>query len=191
MSAVWSLTGESGHGDCAVRLPSLTLMRHEPDQCRRPVGGHFSLADYYQSARLWALDQACSPGGIMQRREFITLVGGAAASLPLTARAQQPERMARIGVMLAFSASDPEAKPFVAALKKGLQDLGWIEGRNIEFDFRWPAADPDRIRAYAAELVDTKPSVILVNSTTATTALQQETLTVPVVFKTARRANHF
>jgi putative ABC transport system substrate-binding protein len=118
----------------------------------------------------------------MQRREFITLVGGAAASLPLTARAQQPERMARIGVMLAFSASDPEVKPFVAALKKGLQDLGWIEGRNIEFDFRWPAADPDRIRAYAAELVDTKPSVILVNSTTATTALQQETLTVPVVF---------
>jgi len=118
----------------------------------------------------------------MQRRDFITIIGGAAAAWPLKAHAQQPERMARIGVMLAFGASDPEAKPFVAALKKGLQDLGWIEGRNIEFDFRWPAADPDRIRAYATELVDTKPSVILVNSTTATAALQRETLTVPVVF---------
>jgi putative tryptophan/tyrosine transport system substrate-binding protein len=118
----------------------------------------------------------------MKRRDFITLVGGVAAAWPLKAQAQQPERMARIGVMLAFSASDPEAKPFVAALKKGLQDLGWIEGRNIEFDFRWPAADPDRIRAYATELVDTKPSAILVNSTAATAALQQKTLTVPVVF---------
>src|SRR5438132_8967063 len=118
----------------------------------------------------------------MKRREFITLIGGGAAAWPLKAQAQQPERMARIGVMLAFNASDPEAKPFVAALKKGLQDLGWVEGRNIEFDFRWPAADPDRIRAYAAELVDTKPSVILVNSTAATAALQQKTLTVPIVF---------
>src|SRR5260370_1285510 len=72
--------------------------------------------------------------------------------------------MAAIGVMVAFGASDPEAKPFVAALKKGLQGLGSIEGRNIEFDFRWPAADPDRIRAYATELVDTKPSVILATS---------------------------
>ena len=84
--------------------------------------------------------------------------------------------------MLAFSASDPESKPFVAALKKGLQDLGWIEGRNIEFDFRWPATDPDRIRAYATELVDTNPRVILVNSTAATAALWHETHAVPVVF---------
>jgi putative ABC transport system substrate-binding protein len=118
----------------------------------------------------------------MKRREFITLIGGGAAAWPLKAQAQQPERMARIGVMLAFNASDPDAKPFVAALKKGLQDLGWIEGRNIEFDFRWPAADPDRIRAYATELVGTNPSVILVNSTSGTAALRQETLTVPVVF---------
>jgi len=117
----------------------------------------------------------------MRRREFITLIGGGAI-LPLAARAQQAERMRRIGVMLAFNASDPEAKPFVAALKKGLQDLGWIEGRNIEFDFRWPAADPDLIRAYATELVGTNPSVIFVNSTSGTATLRQETLTVPVVF---------
>src|SRR5947209_13991445 len=115
----------------------------------------------------------------MGRREFVTLLGGTTV-LPLAARAQQPERMARIGVMLAFRASDPEAKPFVAALKKGLEDLGWIEGLNIEFDFRWPAADPDRIRVYATQLADTKPSVILVNSTAATAALQREN--VPVVF---------
>ena len=76
----------------------------------------------------------------------------------------------------------PKSKPFVAALKKGLQDLGWIEGRNIEFDFRWPATDPDRIRAYATELVDTNPRVILVNSTAATAALWHETHAVPVVF---------
>ncbi len=119
----------------------------------------------------------------MRRREFIgALVGGAAAAWPLKAQAQQPERRARIGVMFAFSANDPEAKPFVAALKKGLQDLGWIEGRNIEFDFRWPAADPDRTRAYATDLVGTKPSVILVNSTLGTATLRQETPTVPVVF---------
>jgi putative ABC transport system substrate-binding protein len=118
----------------------------------------------------------------MKRREFITLIGGGIAAWPLKAQGQQPERMARVGVMFAYNASDPEAKPFVAALKKGLQDLGWIEGRNIEFDFRWPAADPDRIRAYARELVGTKPSVILVNNTSGTAALRQETLTVPVVF---------
>jgi len=118
----------------------------------------------------------------MKRREFITLFGGGAAAWSLKAHAQQPAQMARIGVMLAYSANDPQAKPFVAALKKGLQDLGWIEHRNIEFDFRWPATDPDRTRAYATELVGTKPSIILVNSTAATAALQQKTVTVPVVF---------
>jgi putative ABC transport system substrate-binding protein len=118
----------------------------------------------------------------MKRREFLALISSGVAAWPPRAHAQRLERMARIGVMLAFSATDPEAKPFVAALKKGLQDLGWIEGRNIEFDFRWPAVDPDLIRTYAVELIDAKPSVILVNSTAATAALQQKTLSVPVVF---------
>src|SRR5258707_12217558 len=80
-----------------------------------------------------------SLGTDMQRRDFITIIGGAAAAWPLKAHAEQPERMARIGGMLAFRASDPEAKPFVPALKKGLQNLGWLECRNHQ--------------AYAAELV--------------------------------------
>ena len=114
----------------------------------------------------------------MKRREFITLLGGAAA-WPLAARAQQPHR---IGVLLGFEATDPDADRLLAAFKNGLQEFGWIEGRNIAFDYRWPAADPERIRTYAVELAASKPSVILVNSTPATRILHRETRTVPVVF---------
>jgi putative ABC transport system substrate-binding protein len=117
----------------------------------------------------------------MRRREFITLLGGAAAAWPLAARAQQPA-MPLIGVISWSSENDPEAQRLIAAFKKGLERLGWIEGRNIEFDFRWPAADPDRIRAHAVELIGKTPSVILVNNTPTTRILHQETRTVPVVF---------
>jgi ABC-type uncharacterized transport system substrate-binding protein len=118
---------------------------------------------------------------MMRRRAFITLLGGAVA-WPLAARAQQAGPRYRIGVMLGFEANDPEARRYIAALKEGLQDLGWTDGRNIEFDYRWPAADPERIRAGAIELVGTRPSVILVNSTPATRILHRETQTVPVIF---------
>jgi putative tryptophan/tyrosine transport system substrate-binding protein len=118
----------------------------------------------------------------MKRRAFITLLGGTAATWPLAARAQQPDRSHRIGVMLGFEANDSDAQRLVVAFKKGLQDLGWVEGRNIEFEYRWPAADPERIRAHAIELVETRPSVILVNSTPGTRILHRETLTVPIVF---------
>jgi putative tryptophan/tyrosine transport system substrate-binding protein len=117
----------------------------------------------------------------MRRREFITLVGGAAA-WPLAARAQQAGRSHRIGVMLGFEANDPEAQRLIVPFKKGLEDLGWTESRNIEFDFRWTAADPERIQAHASELVRTRPNVILVNSTPGTRILQRETRTVPIVF---------
>jgi putative ABC transport system substrate-binding protein len=116
----------------------------------------------------------------VRRREFITLLGGAAA-WPVAARAQQ-SAMPLIGVISWSSENDPEAQRLIAAFKKGLERLGWIEGRNIEFDFRWPAADPDRIRAHAVELIGKTPSVILVNNTPTTRILHQETRTVPVVF---------
>jgi putative ABC transport system substrate-binding protein len=78
--------------------------------------------------------------------------------------------------------NDPEAQRLIAAFKKGLQELGWTEGRNIEFDFRWPAANSDRLRAHAVDLIGKKPGVILVNNTPATRILHQETRTVPIVF---------
>jgi putative ABC transport system substrate-binding protein len=116
------------------------------------------------------------------RRKFLATLGGAAVAWPLAARAQQRDGVQRIAVMLAFNVGDPEAQPLIAAFKKGLQDLGWVEGRNIDFDYRWPAADPELTRAHAAELVRTIPSVVLVNSTPGAAILRQETRTVPVVF---------
>jgi putative ABC transport system substrate-binding protein len=118
----------------------------------------------------------------VNRRKLISLFGGAAAAWPLAARAQQRDGVQRIAVMLAFNVGDPEAQPLIAAFKKGLQDLGWVEGRNIDFDYRWPAADPELTRAHAAELVRTIPSAVLVNSTPGAAILRQETRTVPVVF---------
>jgi len=95
----------------------------------------------------------------VRRREFINLIGGVAA-WPLAARAQQPERMRRIGVLLSTSETDPEGQTQAAALRQGLQELGWTEGRNIQIDYRWSAGDPGQGRAYAAELVALKPEVI-------------------------------
>jgi len=118
----------------------------------------------------------------MRRREFITLIGGATAVWPLAAHPQKPDRMSLIGVISWSSESDPEAQRLIAAFKKGLQEFGWIDGRNIEFDFRWSAADSEGIRADAVDLIGKKTSVILVNNTPATRILHQETRAVPVVF---------
>ena len=97
----------------------------------------------------------------MKRREFITLLGGAAAAWPLAARAQQGERMRRIGVLMSLAADDPEGQARIAAFLQGLQQLGWTDGRNVRIDYRWAAGDADRIRRYAAELVALAPDVIL------------------------------
>jgi len=118
----------------------------------------------------------------MKRREFITLLGGAVSVWPLAARAQQPERMRRIGALMYLAADDPDSPALVAAFARGLQELGWIEGRNIQIDYRWGGGDLDRVRRYAAELVALAPDVILVTSGSALAALQNATRTVPIVF---------
>ena len=96
----------------------------------------------------------------MKRREFITLLGGAAAAWPLTARAQQPERMRRIGALMALAESDPQLKTWLTAFEEGLQKLGWSQGRNLHIDYRWAGGDEQRLRTYAAELVGAAPDVL-------------------------------
>ena len=118
----------------------------------------------------------------IKRREFITLLGGAAAAWPLAARAQQPERMRRIGVLMHLPESDPEAQARVRALLQGLQQLGWSEGHNVRIDYRFGAADVDRSRKYAAELIALAPDVIQASGTGPMAALQQTTRMVPIVF---------
>jgi putative ABC transport system substrate-binding protein len=118
----------------------------------------------------------------VKRREFITLVGGAAA-WPLAVRAQQTERMRRIGVLTAGAdVDDPDGQARSAAFLQGLQQLGWTDGRNIRIDYRWGAGDADNIRKYAAELVALAPDVILASGTATMAPLLQATRTVPIVF---------
>jgi len=117
----------------------------------------------------------------MKRREFITLLCGAAAAWPLTARAQQPNRARRVGVLMGFVASDPEAQSRVAAFESGLRDLGWIKGRNIRIEYRW-AGDGNVLRDHVAELLAIAPDLILANSTPVTSALREQSGSVPIVF---------
>jgi putative tryptophan/tyrosine transport system substrate-binding protein len=118
----------------------------------------------------------------MRRREFITLLGGAAA-WPLTARAQEPERVRRIGVLMASAADDSESQARIAAFLQGLQQLGWADGRNVRIDTRWATTNPDDIRRHAAELAALAPDVLVAATGTVTVApLLQATRTVPIVF---------
>jgi putative tryptophan/tyrosine transport system substrate-binding protein len=117
----------------------------------------------------------------MRRREFITLLGDAAVAWPLVARAQQPEQMRRIGVLVAL-ADDPEGQARIAAFLQGLQQLGWADGRNLQINMRWGAGDADRFRKYAAELVALAPDVILAAAGAVVPPLLQATRSVPIVF---------
>ena len=117
----------------------------------------------------------------MRRREFITLLGGLAAAWPLAARAQQVERVRRVGVLM-VGTDDADSQGRVAAFRQGLQELGWSEGRNLLITTRWSAGDNDSIRAAASNLVGLKPDVLLVNGRRGLVALQQETPTIPIVF---------
>jgi putative ABC transport system substrate-binding protein len=116
------------------------------------------------------------------RRQFITLLGGAAVTWPLAARAQQGERMRRIGVFMDLGEGDPEGQIRVAALKRGLQDLGWIEGRNLRIETRWAAGEAAQMKPLAAELVSLAPEVIVSSGAPTLVALQQATRTIPLVF---------
>src|SRR5262245_35281090 len=118
----------------------------------------------------------------MRRREFITLLGGAAASWPLAVRAQQPERVRRIGVLMAVPENDHEYQAFLAAFREGLQKLGWAEGRNIRIDTRWAALDAEAMQRLAKELVALQPELILSPTTPTTAALFQQTRTIPIIF---------
>ena len=116
-----------------------------------------------------------------RRREFITLIGGAAA-WPLAVRAQQGERVRRVGVLMNLAADDPEGQSRIVAFVQGLQQSGWTDGRNIRIDTRWAAGDADRYHRYAEELLALAPDVILASATPSVQALQQATRTVPIVF---------
>ena len=116
----------------------------------------------------------------MRRREFIAGLAGAAA-WPLAVRAQQSERMRRLGVFIPREENEPEAKGWLSAFTQGLAELGWTDGRNVRIDVRW-ASGIDRARMYAKELVDLQPDVILSQSTPVTAAFQRETRTIPIVF---------
>ena len=121
----------------------------------------------------------------MKRREFITLIGGATAAWPLAARAQQRERMRRIGVLLPSTADDSEYQAWVGAFLQGLAQSGWITGRNIRIETRWTKFDPEETRKYAAELVALAPDVILATGTSTVGPLLRLTRTVPIVFPLA------
>lgn len=119
----------------------------------------------------------------MRRRELITLLGGATATAwPLGTRAQQPERIRLIGVLMAYAESDPAAQAGVTAFRDGLAKLGWREGNNFRIELRWAAGNADRFRAFANELVGLRPDVILSMSTVGTGFVLRETQTIPTVF---------
>src|SRR5262245_48731584 len=117
----------------------------------------------------------------MRRSEVVTLLGGAAA-WPLTTRAQQRERVRRVGWLTSQAATDPVAQAYVAALLQGLQEAGWSVGRNVRIDYRWGAASAELKRRYAAELIALVPDVIVTTGDSNTGPLLQATRTVPIVF---------
>jgi ABC-type uncharacterized transport system substrate-binding protein len=118
----------------------------------------------------------------MKRREFITLLGGAAMGCPVGALAQQPERMRRIGVLINLTADDPQSQARIAVLLKGLQQFGWAEGLNIRIDYRWGSGDVNRLRNYAAELIALAADVVLAGGSEAVATFQQASRNLPIVF---------
>jgi putative ABC transport system substrate-binding protein len=118
----------------------------------------------------------------LRRREFIMLLGSAAAAWPLAARAQQGERVRRIGVFSILAEDDPESAARRAAFEQALQALGWTNGSNLQIDYRWAANDAERVRKLAAELAALAPDVILTSGTVVVAAMIQATRTIPIVF---------
>ena len=118
----------------------------------------------------------------MQRREFITLLGGAAAAWPLAARAQRVGRVRRIGALMSYAENDSEGQARMAAFRESLLNLGWTEGRNINLEIRWAGSSAESMQRFAKELVALQPDVLLSATTPTTESLRQQTLTIPIVF---------
>jgi putative ABC transport system substrate-binding protein len=116
----------------------------------------------------------------MKRREFITGLGGAAASLPFAARAQQPGRLRRIGVLMGTEENEPEGQSRITAFRQGLRELGWVDGRNIQIEYRWSSGP--RQATYAAELIGMDPELIVTNGTPFLNAVHKGTRSIPIVF---------
>src|ERR1700719_3357990 len=119
---------------------------------------------------------------VMRRRDFIALIGGAAAARPLVVRAEQPDQVRRVGVLNALAEADPQAQAWEGAFRSRLTELGWIDGRNVHVDYRWGAASVDRLQSLAEELVRLKPDVLIAITTPATAALHTQTRSIPIVF---------
>jgi putative ABC transport system substrate-binding protein len=117
----------------------------------------------------------------MRRRDFITLLGGAAAAWPLAARAQR-DRVRRIGILMGWSENDPEYRPRITLLSNALAKSGWVEGQNLRTDIRWTNGNPELARSLAKELVAAQPDLIVATTTPATAAVQRETHAIPIVF---------
>src|SRR5215469_15481269 len=120
--------------------------------------------------------------GHMRRRDFIKAIAGSAAAWPVEVRAQQPERMRRVAILVGNAESDRVAQSWLAAFRQALSRLGWTEGGNLRIELRWAAGDPDRMRTLAKELVDLRPDAILGVTTPVIGALARETRTIPIVF---------
>jgi putative ABC transport system substrate-binding protein len=118
----------------------------------------------------------------LKRREFMTLLGGAAAAWPLAARAQQAKKIRRVGVLMNLAADDPEAQRRMNAFVQGLQELGWTDGRNVRVDARWSVGESERMRKNAAEVVGLTPDVIVAEGSASLAPLLPMTRTIPVVF---------
>jgi putative tryptophan/tyrosine transport system substrate-binding protein len=118
----------------------------------------------------------------MKRRDFIALLGSAAAAWPVAARAQQGERMRRVGVLMGFGENDAEGTLWLSSFTRALQELGWADGRNVRMDVRWSASNTERERLFAKELVGLQPDVILAHGTPVTAALRRETQMIPIIF---------
>jgi putative tryptophan/tyrosine transport system substrate-binding protein len=118
----------------------------------------------------------------MKRREFISLMGAAAAAWPFTAHTQEPGRMRRVGVLFAFFDFDPESQARITAFQQELEKLGWREGQNIQIEYRWASGDAERFRAFAAELVAARPDVLVAHASPSAEALERATGTIPIIF---------
>jgi putative ABC transport system substrate-binding protein len=118
----------------------------------------------------------------MRRRDFITLVGGGVAAWPLATRAQQAERIRRVGVLMAFAESDQEGQAWVAAFRDELQKVGWTEGRNVRIDYGWATGDAESRQKIAKKLVAQQPDLVVTQNTPTTHAVIQQTHTIPIIF---------